>query len=63
MVAMPALTDIDVAVRLAVAGMIGLVIGVEREWSGHASGPHARFAGVRTFLLLGVGGRYRRIVV
>ena len=30
---------------------------LEREWSGHASGPSARFAGVRTFLLLGtIGG-------
>jgi uncharacterized membrane protein (DUF4010 family) len=44
----------DVPLRLAVAGLIGLAIGVEREWSGHASGPRARFAGVRTFLLLGL---------
>ena len=30
---------------------------MEREWSGHATGPHARFAGVRTFFLLGgIGG-------
>ncbi len=34
-----------------------MAVGVEREWSGHASGPHARFAGVRTFFLLGtIGG-------
>src|ERR1041385_7941259 len=34
-----------------------MAVGVEREWSGHASGPNARFAGVRTFLLLGgIGG-------
>jgi uncharacterized membrane protein (DUF4010 family) len=44
----------DLSLRLAVAGLIGLAIGVEREWSGHASGPNARFAGVRTFLLLGL---------
>ncbi|HET7471219.1 MAG TPA: MgtC/SapB family protein [Gemmatimonadales bacterium] len=44
----------DAALRLAVAGLIGLAIGVEREWSGHASGPRARFAGVRTFFLLGL---------
>ncbi len=31
-------------------------MGIEREWSGHASGPHARFAGARTFLLLGLLG-------
>jgi uncharacterized membrane protein (DUF4010 family) len=50
------LADFDIPLRLAVAGLIGLAIGVEREWSGHASGPHARFAGVRTFLLLGLVG-------
>jgi uncharacterized membrane protein (DUF4010 family) len=44
----------DASLRLAVAGLIGLAIGVEREWSGHASGPGARFAGVRTFFLLGL---------
>ncbi len=47
---------IDVAQHLAVAALAGLVIGAEREWSGHASGPGARFAGVRTFLLLGLLG-------
>ncbi len=39
---------------LVVAALGGAAIGVEREWSGHASGPAARFAGVRTFTLLGV---------
>ena len=29
---------------------------MEREWSGHATGPNARFAGARTFLLLGLLG-------
>lgn len=42
---------------LAVAALAGLAVGVEREWSGHTSGPDARFAGVRTFFLLGgLGG-------
>src|SRR5262245_6170318 len=41
-------------VNLVVAALIGLAVGIEREWSGHASGPHARFAGVRTFFLLGI---------
>jgi uncharacterized membrane protein (DUF4010 family) len=50
------LTDLDSPLRLAVAGLIGLTIGVEREWSGHASGPRARFAGARTFFLLGLVG-------
>lgn len=41
---------------LGVAALIGLVIGIEREWSGKASGPQARFGGVRTFFLLGLLG-------
>jgi uncharacterized membrane protein (DUF4010 family) len=49
-------TDLELATRLALAGLTGLAVGIEREWSGHASGPHARFAGVRTFLLLGLVG-------
>jgi uncharacterized membrane protein (DUF4010 family) len=50
------LTDLDAVLRLAVAALVGLTVGVEREWSGKASGPRARFAGVRTFLLLGLLG-------
>jgi len=48
--------DLTVAARLAVAGLAGLAVGIEREWSGHATGPSARFAGVRTFFLLGLLG-------
>ncbi|MEZ5318511.1 MAG: MgtC/SapB family protein, partial [Vicinamibacterales bacterium] len=44
--------DVDALWGLAVAVLGGLAIGVEREWSGHAAGPEARFAGVRTFTLL-----------
>ena len=36
-----------------IATLGGAAIGVERERSGHARGPEARFAGVRTFTLLG----------
>ena len=36
-----------------IATLGGAAIGVERERSGHAEGPGARFAGVRTFTLLG----------
>jgi uncharacterized membrane protein (DUF4010 family) len=39
-----------------VAGLVGLAVGIEREWSGHATGPGARFAGARTFLLIGCCG-------
>ncbi len=42
---------------LAVAALAGLAVGVEREWSGHTRGPDARFAGARTFFMLGgLGG-------
>lgn len=44
------------AVRLGIAALIGLAVGLEREWSGHASGTQARFAGLRTFLLIGLLG-------
>ncbi|HEX5632687.1 MAG TPA: DUF4010 domain-containing protein, partial [Gemmatimonadales bacterium] len=48
--------ELEAAAGLAVAALVGLAVGIEREWSGHATGPGARFAGVRTFLLLGVLG-------
>jgi uncharacterized membrane protein (DUF4010 family) len=44
------------ALNLAIAALAGLAVGIEREWSGHTEGPNARFAGVRTFLLLGLLG-------
>jgi uncharacterized membrane protein (DUF4010 family) len=47
---------LEIAASLGVAGLVGLAVGIEREWSGHASGPAARFAGVRTFLMLGLLG-------
>lgn len=47
------MSELDLVVRLGIAALAGMAIGVEREWSGHATGPHARFAGVRTFFLLG----------
>jgi len=48
--------QLTAAFRLAIAAVIGLGVGLEREWSGHADGPQARFAGLRTFLLLGLLG-------
>ena len=38
---------------IVVAALGGAAIGVERQHSGHASGPQGRFGGVRTFSLLG----------
>jgi uncharacterized membrane protein (DUF4010 family) len=42
---------------LLIAALGGAAVGLERQWSGHAEGPTARFAGIRTFTMLGaVGG-------
>ena len=49
-------SQMQIAARLAIAALIGLAAGLEREWSGHTSGPDARFAGLRTFFLLGLVG-------
>jgi uncharacterized membrane protein (DUF4010 family) len=54
--ALTPLTESDAAMGLAVAALVGLAVGIERQWSGHASGPDARFAGARTFFLLGATG-------
>ncbi|HEV8365468.1 MAG TPA: MgtC/SapB family protein [Gemmatimonadaceae bacterium] len=51
----PQLSD-SIVVRLTVAALAGLAVGLEREWSGHATGPSPRFAGLRTFFLLGTLG-------
>ncbi len=49
----PLTSEIESIAGLLVATMGGAAVGLEREWSGHASGPEARFAGIRTFTLLG----------
>jgi hypothetical protein len=42
---------------LLTAALGGAAVGLERQWSGHAEGPAARFGGIRTFTMLGtVGG-------
>ena len=40
-------------VPVVVAALGGAAVGLERQWAGHATGPRARFAGVRTFTLVG----------
>lgn len=45
--------DLTIGAGLAVATLGGAAIGLERQWSGHASGPQSRFGGIRTFTLLG----------
>lgn len=49
-------TDLLVAGNLAVAALVGLAVGFERERSGKTEGPDSRFAGVRTFFMLGLLG-------
>lgn len=46
----------DALVALAIAALGGAAVGLERQASGHADGPRARFAGIRTFTLLGLLG-------
>jgi uncharacterized membrane protein (DUF4010 family) len=41
-------------VGILIAALGGMAVGLERQWSGHATGPEARFAGARTFTLLGI---------
>jgi uncharacterized membrane protein (DUF4010 family) len=50
------LSELDAGVRLAIAALIGTGVGLEREWSVQASGQDVRFAGLRTFLVLGLLG-------
>ena len=50
------MTSSDI-VGLVIAALGGAAVGLERQWSGHADGPRARFAGIRTFTMLGaIGG-------
>ena len=47
------MTDTWDLLGIAVAALGGAAVGFERQRSGHASGPHARFGGVRTFSMIG----------
>jgi len=47
------MTDPAGTLGILVAAVGGAAIGFERQRSGHASGPRARFGGVRTFTLIG----------
>jgi uncharacterized membrane protein (DUF4010 family) len=55
--------QLQIAIRLAVGAMGGLAVGVEREWSGRAEGERPRFAGVRTFLLIGMLGSLSAVFI
>ena len=51
------MTSSDI-VALLIATLGGAAVGVERQWSGHAGGPAAHFAGIRTFTMLGALGGF-----
>ncbi len=53
---MPTSPELLFAANLAVAALVGLAVGFERERTGHTEGPDGRFAGVRTFFMLGLLG-------
>jgi len=38
--------DLSDAAGIFISALGGAAVGLEREWSGHASGPNARFAGI-----------------
>lgn len=46
----------EVVLGLAVAALGGLAVGIEREWTARVDKRGPRFAGIRTFLLLGLLG-------
>jgi len=50
------MTTLEAAVPLLVSTLGGAAVGVERQRSGHADGDRARFAGLRTFTLIGLLG-------
>ena len=55
--AMPIFPEtLDTAARLAVAALVGLAVGIERQRSGRTDGPDQDFAGPRTLLLIGLLG-------
>jgi uncharacterized membrane protein (DUF4010 family) len=47
---------VEALLRLGVAVLGGLAVGIEREWSAKKDGERTRFGGVRTFLLLALLG-------
>ncbi len=52
-----------IAQRLAIAGLVGAAVGIEREWSSPAAASERRFAGLRTFFLLGLLGGTAGILI
>ncbi|HEV8410589.1 MAG TPA: MgtC/SapB family protein [Gemmatimonadaceae bacterium] len=57
------LSEFEAAGRIAIAMLIGAIVGLEREWSKQTRGPNDRFAGLRTFLMLGLCGGVGGVLV
>lgn len=57
------MTELEGATRLAIAALVGLGVGVEREWSAHTGARPPRFAGLRTFFMLGLLGGCAGVLV
>jgi uncharacterized membrane protein (DUF4010 family) len=55
--------QLEIMLRIGVAALGGLAVGIEREWSGRVEGGRPRFAGVRTFLLIGLLGALSMIIM
>jgi len=49
-------SELVAATRLAIAALVGVGVGLEREWSSHTRPREPRFAGLRTFMMLGAAG-------
>ena len=49
-------SELDAGMRLVIAALVGAGVGLEREWTAQSSGQDVRFAGLRTFLVLGLLG-------
>ncbi len=60
---MPTRPELVTAGNLAVAALVGLAVGFERERRGKTEGPDARFAGLRTFFMLGLVGGVAGILI
>lgn len=50
------LSELDAGIRVAIAALVGAGVGLEREWTVQSSAQDVRFAGLRTFTLLGLLG-------
>lgn len=48
--------DLNTVVSIALALALGLLVGIERGWTQRDQAPGTRFAGIRTYALLGLAG-------